>query len=203
MQTKKILTTLKQIKTELSAGNDVFVGQYLQYNKQISPSDKLIVNGDGFIQEGVERNGIPFSITKENVQYTIDDYACMLEKGCNLKGGNVCFVFFQYEEEKAASNSAVYIESLEGEKATIEVVECSCGYHMGFDSSFLDQVSNMKASCPSCGAIIDTALIPEISYDDCDDEREGEYRCIKCDRWFTDEDIETFSPCVCKVCAQN
>lgn len=30
-----------------------------------------------------------------------------------------------------------------------------------------------------------------------------EYQCTKCDRCFTDEDVETFSPCICKVCAQN
>ena len=69
-------------------------------------------------------------------------------------------------ETVSNSSTAVFIESLQGDTATIEVVECTCGYHMGIDSSFLDQVSDFKASCPSCGAIINTALIPEISHDD-------------------------------------
>lgn len=73
------------------------------------------------------------------------------------------------------SATAVFVESLQGETATIEVVECTCGYHMGIDSSFLDQVSDMKVSCPSCGATINTALIPEISHDDCDDNLNAIY----------------------------
>lgn len=41
------------------------------------------------------------------------------------------------------------------------------------------------------------------SDDESEGESEGEYHCTKCDRWFNDEDIETFSPCICKVCAQD
>ena len=32
---------------------------------------------------------------------------------------------------------------------------------------------------------------------------EDEYQCAKCHRWFTDEDIGQFRPCLCKVCLQN
>lgn len=78
-------------------------------------------------------------------------------------------------ETVSNSATAVFIESLQGETATVEVVECSCGYHMGIDSTFLDQVSDMKVSCPSCGATINTALIPEISHDDCDDNLNAIY----------------------------
>ena len=33
--------------------------------------------------------------------------------------------------------------------------------------------------------------------------KDEEYKCTKCKRWFTDEDIEQFKPCICKVCYQN
>lgn len=59
-----------------------------------------------------------------------------------------------------------YVESLQGDIATIDVVECACGYHMGFDSSYLDQVADIVVLCPSCRNIIDTSVIPEISYAD-------------------------------------
>ena len=49
------------------------------------------------------------------------------------------------------------LESLTGEKSSIEVYECGCGYHMGVDASYLDRVENIEACCPSCGSMISTA----------------------------------------------
>ena len=35
--------------------------------------------------------------------------------------------------------------------AVLEVYECTgCGYHMGVDSIYLDQVGDVKGECPSC-----------------------------------------------------
>jgi len=48
----------------------------------------------------------------------------------------------------------------------LEVVECDCGYHMGIDATYLDQVGDFATFCPSCGAIINTAeLCPEDTED--------------------------------------
>jgi len=38
-------------------------------------------------------------------------------------------------------------------------IECSCGYHMGIDSTFIDQVEDFKSNCPNCENVIDTSLI--------------------------------------------
>ena len=37
--------------------------------------------------------------------------------------------------------------------ATLEVIECDCGYHMGIDASYVEQVDDAffgKTICPSC-----------------------------------------------------
>lgn len=39
------------------------------------------------------------------------------------------------------------------------LIECECGYHMGIDFSYVDQVSDFKTPCPSCDLVIDTATI--------------------------------------------
>ena len=45
-----------------------------------------------------------------------------------------------------------YIEDVSGELSSLEVYECMCGFHIGLDSSFLDQVSDdISVECPSCG----------------------------------------------------
>ena len=44
-------------------------------------------------------------------------------------------------------------------KCEIEVLECDCGYHMGLDSSFLEQVGHFKTICPSCEKEIDTEIM--------------------------------------------
>ena len=55
-----------------------------------------------------------------------------------------------------------WIESIETEKVQLEVMECDCGYHMGVDFTFLEQVGDFEAKCPSCGKIISTKNgIPE------------------------------------------
>lgn len=32
----------------------------------------------------------------------------------------------------------------------LEVIECQCGFHIGLDSTFLDQVDCINIPCPSC-----------------------------------------------------
>lgn len=51
------------------------------------------------------------------------------------------------------------LNSIENETVQLEVIECDCGYHMGIDATFLDQVGDFKTVCPSCGKEIDTEKI--------------------------------------------
>lgn len=68
-------------------------------------------------------------------------------------------------------------------------------------------ISGMKL-CSECDGLFpatdldDEGRCPDCQNDNCEDSSDEHY-CIKCNRYFTDEDIETFSPCVCKVCASN
>lgn len=55
-----------------------------------------------------------------------------------------------------------YIETLTGEKAALEVVECDCGFHLGIDGSYLVQVGDVQIKCPVCERMIDTAQIQEL-----------------------------------------
>jgi hypothetical protein len=54
------------------------------------------------------------------------------------------------------------LKSVNTDEVELEVLECSCGYHMGIDSSFLEGVGDFKTICPSCSREIDTEVdIPE------------------------------------------
>ena len=55
------------------------------------------------------------------------------------------------------------LPSIETNKIQLEVVECDCGYHMGIDATYLNQVGDFITTCPSCKEEISTAEIcPEI-----------------------------------------
>lgn len=49
-----------------------------------------------------------------------------------------------------------FIESVETKTVQLEVFECDCGFHIGLDFTYLDQVENISMPCPSCGALIET-----------------------------------------------
>jgi len=46
------------------------------------------------------------------------------------------------------------LNNIETEEYTLEVVECDCGFHIGLDATYLDQVDGIDIKCPSCGKII-------------------------------------------------
>ncbi len=49
------------------------------------------------------------------------------------------------------SDNVKAIAYMQNERVIIEVIECSCGYHMGIDSTYLEQVDGITTWCPSCG----------------------------------------------------
>ncbi len=49
------------------------------------------------------------------------------------------------------------LKSVETDEYSLVVVECNCGYHMGFDATFLEGVDDIEADCPNCTEVIDTA----------------------------------------------
>lgn len=56
-----------------------------------------------------------------------------------------------------------YIETINTDKVELEVVECKCGFHLGIDATYLDQVGVVSIQCPSCPEFINTKNIPELS----------------------------------------
>lgn len=48
------------------------------------------------------------------------------------------------------------LNSVETDQFQLEVVECDCGFHIGLDATFLDQVGDISIICPSCARIIET-----------------------------------------------
>ena len=51
------------------------------------------------------------------------------------------------------------LESINNGQVEMEVVECDCGFHMGLDSTYMEQVEDFVIACPSCKMAIDTARI--------------------------------------------
>jgi hypothetical protein len=51
------------------------------------------------------------------------------------------------------------LKPVETDQYSLEVIECNCGYHMGLDSTFLEQVGEIITICPSCGIQIETARV--------------------------------------------
>jgi len=51
------------------------------------------------------------------------------------------------------------LNSVENDTVQLEVIECDCGFHLGIDASYLDQVGELVILCPNCGEEIDTKVI--------------------------------------------
>ena len=49
-----------------------------------------------------------------------------------------------------------YIGDVSTDTVSLEVYECKCGFHMGLDSTYIDQVGSIVIECPSCQSMIDT-----------------------------------------------
>lgn len=46
------------------------------------------------------------------------------------------------------------IDNYDSDRCSMEVVECQCGYHLGVDASFVEQVGGITTVCPSCEFLI-------------------------------------------------
>jgi hypothetical protein len=42
------------------------------------------------------------------------------------------------------------LSDVEVDGAQLEVYECTCGFHIGIDATFLEQVGPVLVTCPSC-----------------------------------------------------
>jgi len=51
----------------------------------------------------------------------------------------------------------------ERSKVDLAIIECNCGFHSGWDNTYLDQVGAIITVCPSCTVI---HTIPEIDIPD-------------------------------------
>lgn len=49
-----------------------------------------------------------------------------------------------------------HICDVENEKCVLEVWECGCGFHLGLDASYLDQIGDLEVPCPNCGNMVKT-----------------------------------------------
>jgi len=50
------------------------------------------------------------------------------------------------------------LNSIETEEYSLEVIECDCGFHLGIDATYLDQVDDVSIECPSCSRLISTGV---------------------------------------------
>lgn len=64
-----------------------------------------------------------------------------------------------YKLNKKIQKNMKRLKSVQTEKYTLEVLECDCGFHLGIDGTYLDQVGDFKIHCPNCKHIIDTSTI--------------------------------------------
>jgi hypothetical protein len=52
-----------------------------------------------------------------------------------------------------------WLEDIETDNCVISIYQCSCGFHLGLDATYIDQVAEIKIKCPSCKTVIDTGGI--------------------------------------------
>ncbi len=58
---------------------------------------------------------------------------------------------------------ARYLEDVETDTVQLEVYECECGFHIGLDFTYLEQVGEATIQCPSCSGIL---TIPAVDDDE-------------------------------------
>lgn len=47
------------------------------------------------------------------------------------------------------------LKDISNEQVALEVYECSCGFHVGLDATYMEQVEDcIEVNCPSCKGLI-------------------------------------------------
>lgn len=73
------------------------------------------------------------------------------------------------------------LTSAQSDIYSMEVIECDCGFHIGLDATYLDQVGEIAITCPACKMIIDTHVVcPD---EDFDDEKLPSIAIVRQDGW--------------------
>lgn len=97
-------------------------------------------------------------------ELAIDDLAEFLKQGGDPKEeddwraylNDLCDI--ELPEPQDGDQSMKKIGDVSTDRFSLEVIECDCGYHMGIDSSYVEQVEDAffehPVNCPSCGAKI-------------------------------------------------
>jgi len=57
----------------------------------------------------------------------------------------------------STTKKPVFIECINSDKTELSVYECTCGFHLGIDSTYLEQVGEVSIPCPCCGKKFITA----------------------------------------------
>lgn len=50
------------------------------------------------------------------------------------------------------------LPDIETDTIQLEIYECVCGFHIGIDATYTEQVGQASVICPSCGLRIDTGV---------------------------------------------
>jgi hypothetical protein len=48
------------------------------------------------------------------------------------------------------------LKSVSTEQYELEVFECDCGFHLGLDFTYMDQIDDFTINCPCCNRVFDT-----------------------------------------------
>jgi hypothetical protein len=51
------------------------------------------------------------------------------------------------------------LPSVETDLVSLEVMECTCGFHMGLDVTYMEQVGDFEFKCPACGLNWSSAVV--------------------------------------------
>lgn len=50
-----------------------------------------------------------------------------------------------------------YIGDVDNDRFSLEVYACECGFHIGIDATYIDQVDKVIMKCPGCQSELDTS----------------------------------------------
>ena len=54
------------------------------------------------------------------------------------------------------------IGDIENSRYSLTIYECGCGFHIGLDNTYMDQIGEILMECPACKTVFDTTEIYEM-----------------------------------------